>query len=40
MELFGQMQHEGMQPNSIIFLGLLNACADMVVFEKGRCVHV
>jgi pentatricopeptide repeat protein len=39
MELFEQMQQEGVQPNSVIFVGLLNACASMAAIEEGRCVH-
>jgi pentatricopeptide repeat protein len=33
------MQHEGVQPDSVTFVGLLNACASVVVLEQGRCVH-
>ncbi len=28
-----------MQPNSVTFLGALNACASVPALEKGRCVH-
>ncbi len=28
-----------MQPNSLSFVGALNACASVLAFEKGRCVH-
>ncbi len=28
-----------MQPNSVTFVGLLNACASMIALEEGRCVH-
>ncbi len=28
-----------MQPNSITFVGVLNACASIVALEEGRCVH-
>jgi hypothetical protein len=33
------MQHAGVQPDSVTFVGLLNACASVVVLEQGRCVH-
>jgi pentatricopeptide repeat protein len=32
------MKQEGVQPNSITFVGVLNACASIVALE-GRCVH-
>ncbi len=28
-----------MQPDSITFMGMWNACASMGVLEDGRCVH-
>ncbi len=37
--LFQQMQQEGVQPNSVTFVGVLKACASMVAIEEGRCVH-
>jgi len=39
LELFQQMQQEGVCPSSVTFLGLLNACASMVALEEGRCAH-
>ncbi|CAM6073859.1 unnamed protein product [Sphagnum tenellum] len=39
LELFQQMQQEGMQPDSVTFVGVLNACASVVAIEEGRCVH-
>jgi pentatricopeptide repeat protein len=39
VELFQQMQQEGMRPNSVTFVGALNACARVLALEKGRCVH-
>jgi len=27
------------QPHSFTFVGVLNACATMIVLEEGRCVH-
>ncbi len=34
-----QMQQEGVQPNSVTFVGLLNAQASVIALEEGRCVH-
>jgi pentatricopeptide repeat protein len=39
LELFHQMQQEGVQPDSVTFVGVLNACASIIVLEEGRCVH-
>jgi pentatricopeptide repeat protein len=39
LELFQQMQQEGVQPNSVTTVGVLNACASIVALEEGRCVH-
>jgi pentatricopeptide repeat protein len=39
LELFQQMQHEGVQPNSVTFVGVLNACASVVALEEGRRAH-
>ncbi len=39
LELFRQMRQEGVQPNSVTFVGVLNACASMIALEEGRCVH-
>jgi pentatricopeptide repeat protein len=39
LELFQQMQQEGVRPNSVTFVGVLNACASMVAYEEGRSVH-
>ncbi len=40
LELFQQMQQEGVWPNSVTFVGVLNACANVVPSgEEGRCVH-
>ncbi len=33
------MQQEGVQPNSVTFVGELKACASVVPIEEGRCVH-
>ncbi|CAK9866409.1 unnamed protein product, partial [Sphagnum jensenii] len=39
LKLFRQMQQEGVQPNSVTFVGVLNACASVVALEDGRCVY-
>ncbi len=33
------IQQEGVQPDSVTFVGVLKACASMVAIEEGRCVH-
>jgi pentatricopeptide repeat protein len=37
LEPFQQMQQEGVQPDPVTFVGVLNACA--VTLEEGRCAH-
>jgi pentatricopeptide repeat protein len=39
LELFQQMQQQGVQPNSVTFVGVLKACANLAVIEEFRCVH-
>jgi pentatricopeptide repeat protein len=39
LELFQQMQQEGVQLDSVTFAGVLKACASVVAIEEGRCVH-
>jgi pentatricopeptide repeat protein len=39
LELFQQMQQEGVQPNSITFVGVINACANIEALEEGKHVH-
>ncbi|KAJ7299040.1 hypothetical protein O6H91_Y317700 [Diphasiastrum complanatum] len=38
-ELYGQMQQEDVQPNCITFVGMLNACSNMLALEEGKLVH-
>jgi pentatricopeptide repeat protein len=38
-ELCCQMQWEGVQPDSVTFVGVLNACASVFALEEGRRVH-
>jgi pentatricopeptide repeat protein len=33
------MQQEDVQPDSVTFMGVLNACASVAALEEGRCVH-
>jgi len=37
--LFQEMKQEGVDPNSVTFVGVLNACATVLALEEGRCVH-
>ncbi len=39
LELFRQMQQEGVWPDSVTFVGVLNAYASVVTLERGRRVH-
>lgn len=39
LELFQQMQIEGVKPDPISFVGVLNACANVTALEEGRCIH-
>jgi pentatricopeptide repeat protein len=33
------MQQEDVRPDSVTFMGVLNACATVAALEEGRCVH-
>jgi pentatricopeptide repeat protein len=39
LALFPKIQLEGVQPNFVTFVGVLNACASIVAIEEGRCAH-
>ncbi len=39
LELFRQMQAEGVQPAPLTLVGVLNACASVVALEEGRRAH-
>jgi hypothetical protein len=39
LELFQQMQQQGLRSDSVTFVGVLNACASLVALEEGRCAH-
>jgi pentatricopeptide repeat protein len=39
LDLFRQMQQEGVWPNPVTFVGVLNACASIGALEEGRCDH-
>jgi pentatricopeptide repeat protein len=39
LELFQQMQWEGLLPDPVTFVAVLNACASVGALEEGRRVH-
>ncbi|CAM6051402.1 unnamed protein product, partial [Sphagnum compactum] len=39
LELSQQMQNQGVQPDHVTFVGMLNACADVLALEEGRHIH-
>ncbi|KAH9535065.1 hypothetical protein CY35_17G034800 [Sphagnum magellanicum] len=39
LELFRQMQQEGVEPDPVTFVAVLNACASVSALEEGRCAH-
>ncbi|CAK9270126.1 unnamed protein product [Sphagnum jensenii] len=39
LELFQQMQYEGMMPDRFTFVQVLNACASLQALEEGRRIH-
>jgi pentatricopeptide repeat protein len=39
LDLFRQMQQEGVEPNPVTFVGVLNACAMLGALEEGKHVH-
>jgi pentatricopeptide repeat protein len=39
LDLFQQMQKEGVVPDSVTFVGVLNACASVVALVEGRDIH-
>jgi hypothetical protein len=39
LELFWQMQHGSGQPVPETFVGMLNACANIIALEEARCSH-
>ncbi|KAH8942420.1 hypothetical protein BDL97_14G098100 [Sphagnum fallax] len=39
LEVYQQMQQEGVQPDSVTFVGVLNACASVMALEEGRHIH-
>jgi pentatricopeptide repeat protein len=39
LDLYQQMQKEGLRPSSVTFVGMLNACASVAAIEEGRSVH-
>jgi pentatricopeptide repeat protein len=39
LEVSQQMQQEGVEPNTLTFVGALNACASLAALEEGRHLH-
>jgi len=39
LELYQQMQVEGVKPEPVTFMGVLNACASVGWLEESSCVH-
>jgi pentatricopeptide repeat protein len=39
MQLFQQLQQEGISPNKFTFLQVINACASLRALGNGRLVH-
>ncbi|CAK9214874.1 unnamed protein product [Sphagnum troendelagicum] len=39
LALFEKVQQEGVQPDFVTFVGVLNACASILVLKEGKCVH-
>ncbi len=39
LELFQQMKQEGVEPDPVTFVGVLNACASVAALEEARHVH-
>jgi pentatricopeptide repeat protein len=39
LQLSRQMQHEGVHPVPVTFVGMLNACASVAALEEGRHIH-
>lgn len=38
-ELFGQMQHNGINPNRVIFLSIITACGSLGTLRQGKWIH-
>ncbi len=39
LEMFQQMQQEGVRSNFVIFVGVVNPCASLVAIEEARHSH-
>jgi len=39
LEIYQQMQHEAVQPDTINFIGVISACASVMALEEGRRIH-
>ncbi|CAM6092735.1 unnamed protein product [Calypogeia fissa] len=39
LETYERMQRDGMEPDSVTFVGMLNACASLAALEQGKALH-
>lgn len=39
LELYHQMQHEGLKPNHVTFICALDACASLTAIDAGKAIH-
>eukprot|EP00249_Psilotum_nudum_P001837 c14549_g1_i1 orf=505-822(+) len=39
LEIFWQMQEEGVKPNDVTFICVLKACANVAALEQGKQIH-
>ncbi|KAK4772821.1 hypothetical protein SAY87_027840 [Trapa incisa] len=39
LDLFYRMQEEGVSPGPVTFVSILNACANLALFERGKLIH-
>ncbi|KAJ7535789.1 hypothetical protein O6H91_12G045900 [Diphasiastrum complanatum] len=39
LRCYQEMQREQIEPNSVTFVSVLNACANIAALEEGRCIH-
>jgi pentatricopeptide repeat protein len=39
IEVFSQMQREGVKPDRVTFISILDACANLAALQKGKSIH-
>lgn len=39
LHLFQQMEHEGIEPDRVTFVCILEACSSIAAFERGKIIH-